>query len=651
MRYIKDFYNYNKTLVYVIISVLLVIVIGLLLYLNFKNDDNSDKKIDPNRVAILKLFGDEEITIFQYEKYIEPGYYALMESGEIKTDEVIVTPTVLDTSKPGEYYINYVIGNKKTERKVTVLEKEEKGLLTLELLGDTTLILQVGDEFEEPGYEANDDKDGDLTDEVEITGKVDITKSGTYTLTYEVTNSNGETVTKKRTVVVNDSALKVDLNKSITSGYTKKNITITIEVTGTSFSYVKGPNNIVSNTKISNYEITKNGTYKFYVYDKKGNYITKEVIVTEIDKKSPTGTCTLTNNNGKSTINVSANDDISGIFKYEYYGNNNLVTTLNSSSFTTNNTYNSFYVNVYDKAGNSNKLICSINNNSNSNNNSNNVNSKYDYLEMHMFVSGHYDDAILIRTSQATILIDSGRAGCYAYVGPYLTNLGVTKIDAMIGSHTDADHIEAQAQVIKNFKVVNAYYPVDITTCASIGYCDSASDVKAVVEASKQYNIPLNVKKAGEILKVGDMTLYFIGPAMYKSSGSHRGNSNSYIFILKFKNTTIMFPGDAGSNVFNVSTNKPFADKLGISLKVDVLKYPHHGNASIESVILNAMSPKYILIPNYKSSKYPSSSNEQKLKNIGATVYENASDGNIVLISDGNNITIKKNQKASDYKR
>ena len=268
-----------------------------------------------------------------------------------------------------------------------------------------------------------------------------------------------------------------------------------------------------------------------------------------------------------------------------------------------------------------------------------------------MITTGHYDDGIIIRTGAATILIDGGRKGCYKEVNSYLKGLGVKTIDAIIGSHTDDDHIDAEADIIRNYKVLNAYYPVELSTCYSKGYCDKSTDGQAVLKACKEKGLTPKVIKAGTKLVIGDMTLYFIGPPGYKTTGSHRGNANSFIFILKYKNNTFMFPGDADSGTFNVSKNKSYANKLGISLDIDVLKYPHHGNTSIETAILNAMSPKYILIPNYNASKYPNSSNRQKIKNTGAYIYENARDGNIVLKSDGKNITVRTNQKASTYKR
>lgn len=48
------------------------------------------------------------------EEYIEPGYYAITNLGEIKTEEVKVINQV-NTNKPGNYTITYILGDKKAD--------------------------------------------------------------------------------------------------------------------------------------------------------------------------------------------------------------------------------------------------------------------------------------------------------------------------------------------------------------------------------------------------------------------------------------------------------------------------------------------------------------------------------------------------------
>ena len=645
------FYDNNKTIVFLILAIIIVLIIGSLILLNNNNPVTYDDKTI--QIEKIYLFGSNEITIKQDDEYIEPGYYAVSKSGEIQTDKVIVTPETMDTSIPGTYYIHYDVGNKSVSRKVIVVAKEtvedeEDNKFTLELLGDTMVTLDLGEPYEEAGYKAIDSVDGDITSKVLVSNNVDINTPGVYTITYEIENSSKEKLLKTRTIVVKNTKVSVDIQTNLTTNYTSQNIILTIEITGNNFSYIKYPDGTTSIDKVSNYTIKENGTYKFLIYDKNNNYFTKEIDIKEIDKIAPSGTCIVVNNNGKSEFLVNAQDNLSGISKYEYYGNNKLITSSNSESLQASTTYTSAYVNIYDKVGNTSKVTCEVKNSTSSSGTI--VDSKYDYLEMHFIISGYNDDAILIRTGKATIMIDGGRKNASKNFLPYLKDLGIKDIDAIIGSHPHYNHIQSQADIIANYNVKHSYYTVDLNTCVSKKYCES-KDVLYIKDAIKKNNIPMTVTKAGDVINIGDMTLYFIGPYTLDSSSKYRQNANSSIFILKYKDNTFMFTGDTGGTPFTLKKLKPYADKLGISMNVDMLKYPHHGNQSIDGDLAKAISPKYVVIPNYKYASSLNSTGYSRIKNTGAKIYQLATDGNVVLISDGKNITVKKNQSASSYKR
>lgn len=72
----------------------------------------------------------------------------------------------------------------------------------LTLAGDSTLILTQGESYEEPGFTAWDNGEGDITDRVEIDGTVDTSRPGSNTLTYRVRDQYGNQTDATRTVVV-----------------------------------------------------------------------------------------------------------------------------------------------------------------------------------------------------------------------------------------------------------------------------------------------------------------------------------------------------------------------------------------------------------------------------------------------------------------
>ena len=76
---------------------------------------------------------------------------------------------------------------------------------TIKLNGSSTIIINLNDEFTDPGATAQDNKDGDLSNKIVVTGKVDTSKAGKYVLTYTVEDSAKNKATVTRTVIVKDS--------------------------------------------------------------------------------------------------------------------------------------------------------------------------------------------------------------------------------------------------------------------------------------------------------------------------------------------------------------------------------------------------------------------------------------------------------------
>lgn len=265
-------------------------------------------------------------------------------------------------------------------------------------------------------------------------------------------------------------------------------------------------------------------------------------------------------------------------------------------------------------------------------------------LEMHFInAGGFYDDAILIRTNKSSIWIDGGRGT--SEILKYLDELKIKTIDYVIGSHTEYDHIDSEGEIIKKYNVKHAIYANSITKCGCS--CDS-KDVKKVLAALNSKNITPTVQKVPSKLEIGDMTLYFIAPI---SIGCNK-NNNSFIFILEFGNNKFMFTGDSDSILYQPNQLLANAKQLGLNdLHVDVIKYPHHGNQAIPDVFLEATKPKYFIVPNMNTSDKPTQTMRNKIASYGAKIYRQSDSktGNVLIKSDGNNITFTMDVIPSTY--
>lgn len=150
-----------------------------------------------DRVApVITLEGDSHITLEKGQTFEDPGYSALDDCDGDITDRVTVSQepeglvyTVLDS------YGNADV----VTRTITYIDTLPPQLT---LSGEGEIWLNAGDSYQEPGYEAVDQGDGDLTASVTVSGQVDCYHAGDYTLSYAISDQAGNTASQTRTVHV-----------------------------------------------------------------------------------------------------------------------------------------------------------------------------------------------------------------------------------------------------------------------------------------------------------------------------------------------------------------------------------------------------------------------------------------------------------------
>lgn len=146
------------------------------------------------------------ITLNTVEGAYTPIGQEYKEEGFTATDNYDgdLTDQVQTTREDGKVYYTVAdsSGNQTTVVRDIVYFDPNPPVLTLR--GGSNYIVYQGDAFSDPGYEALDQEDGDITDRVVVSGTVDSAKMGTYTLTYTVKDRFGNQVSVNRTVTVRE---------------------------------------------------------------------------------------------------------------------------------------------------------------------------------------------------------------------------------------------------------------------------------------------------------------------------------------------------------------------------------------------------------------------------------------------------------------
>lgn len=130
------------------------------------------------------------------QEYAEEGFAAWDDYDGDITHRVVRTVSETEVI----YKVEDSSGNSAEVRREIVYNDPIAPVLTLS--GDTDITVPAGGTFQEPGFTATDNCDGDITDRVKVTGGIDPYLPGSYTISYTVEDSYGNSATASRTVTV-----------------------------------------------------------------------------------------------------------------------------------------------------------------------------------------------------------------------------------------------------------------------------------------------------------------------------------------------------------------------------------------------------------------------------------------------------------------
>ena len=232
-------------------------------------------------------------------------------------------------------------------------------------------------------------------------------------------------------------------------------------------------------------------------------------------------------------------------------------------------------------------------------------------------------DAILIENNNHYMMIDTGEEELASEILSYFKENIITKLDYLIITHFDKDHVGSASSIINEIEIGEIYqsnYPKESTVYT------------AYLEALESKNItPITV--SGDInLSLGDSSLTINGPTeVYTSNES---NNSSLIVSLTYQNNKFLFMGD--------SQNARIKDFLNTNNEeYDFLKVPYHGNYLKRlDTLLKTKNIKYAVITSSLEEKEADETLEM-LNNYNIKTYLTRN-GSITVLSDGDNIVIRQ---------
>lgn len=239
------------------------------------------------------------------------------------------------------------------------------------------------------------------------------------------------------------------------------------------------------------------------------------------------------------------------------------------------------------------------------------------------FIDVGQGEAILIALPEKTMLIDAGPTGSAPKISQVLHELGREKIDYLVATHPDEDHIGGMADVISSTQIGTIYAPNKTNNTATY---------RKFLTAIQNNNLQITLAEAGTII---DQTNDYKIEILWPTKDANFPDTNDYSIIIKLTvgNKTFLFTGDAPTSAILQSSPG----------HIDVLKLSHHGSRTgTNEQLVRKLSPTYAVISYALDNSYghPMQSVLNALHKHSVEIWGTGANGTITITCDGTTIDI-----------
>lgn len=237
---------------------------------------------------------------------------------------------------------------------------------------------------------------------------------------------------------------------------------------------------------------------------------------------------------------------------------------------------------------------------------------------------GQGDSIFLEFPNGKNMLIDAGEKYESETVQSFINSKGYFSLDYVVGTHPHTDHIGGLESIIRRYEIGEIYLPKVVHT---------SKTYENLLTTINELGYKVNSAISGmEIINEKGLEVKILSP---KNSNYSELNNYSVVIKIVFGNTSFLFMGDAETVV---------EDEILDEVNADVVKVGHHGSdTSSSEEFVKSVNAKYAVIMSGVDNQYdlPDKTIVDRWKSNGAEVYNTSENGNVIITSDGRNITVE----------
>lgn len=235
-------------------------------------------------------------------------------------------------------------------------------------------------------------------------------------------------------------------------------------------------------------------------------------------------------------------------------------------------------------------------------------------------------DAFVVQTAGSVTVIDTGNKGDGKQIEKFLTAQGIGRIDTLIITHFDRDHVGGAARLVNRMEIGEIYVP---------NYECDAEDYRSFIKKTEEQHLTVNaVPMRDEISWRADDAAFRLYAANETFYGNNEENDFSLALLIQHGTNSFLFAGDAED------ARQRELMALGIA-PVTFLKFPYHGNyLPCTEEFLDLFQPQVAVVCCSKKEFADPSTVETLEKRGVETYYTN--NGTVTIVSDGDTLACEQ---------
>ena len=240
-------------------------------------------------------------------------------------------------------------------------------------------------------------------------------------------------------------------------------------------------------------------------------------------------------------------------------------------------------------------------------------------MKVHFINVGQGDSILVQAPNGKNLLVDGGTKASGKDVVEYLQTQGVEKLDYVVATHPDADHIGGLHAVL---------HSISINNFVDSGKVHTTQTYEEMLKLILDKNIPFIVPNIGDEIPLDDDVDITV---IHTGGESDDNNEASIVLKISYGEISFLLMADA-----DVSVEKKILEHANV--EATVLKAGHHGSdTSSSEAFIEAVNPEVTILSYGKDNSYghPDASVKSRLERISSQIYATALVGNIIVETDG----------------